>query len=245
MTPRSDSHMTTKLEGFDGKVVFFGLQGVIKWFLQDLWNEKFFQKPLSEVMNKYYHRMTTSLGPGMDISHIQALWELGYLPIEIVALPEGTKVPMKVPILTIKNTVPEFFWIVNYLETALSCELWKVSTVATIAAQYRELVDSYAEETSDSTWFADYQCHDFSFRGMPGVYDASQSSAGHLLSFFGTDTIPAIDYVENYYGAAECEGLIFSSVSAGEHATCTHNILNIKRDLEETGEWNGIKMEDL
>ena len=39
------------------------------------------------------------------------------------------------------------------------------------------------------------QGHDFSFRGMSSIEDACMSAAGHLLSFYGTDTVPAIDFL--------------------------------------------------
>ncbi len=64
----------------------------------------------------------------------------------IKALDEGTKVPMKVPVLTITNTQPEFFWLVNYLETVLSAELWKASTNATIAHHYRLICERWARK---------------------------------------------------------------------------------------------------
>lgn len=41
-TPRS-SRLASKLDGiFEDKIVFFGLQGFINWFLIDTWNEEFF-----------------------------------------------------------------------------------------------------------------------------------------------------------------------------------------------------------
>jgi len=66
--------------------------------------------------------------------------------------------------------------------------------------------------------FIPWQGHDFSFRGMSGIEDAVISGAGHLLSFTGTDTIPAIDFLEQYYNA-DCEReLIGGSVPATEHS---------------------------
>ncbi len=63
-----------------------------------------------------------------------------------------------------------------------------------------------------------WQGHDFSFRGMDGPESAARSGAAHLLSFTGTDTLPAIDYLEDYYGA-DCEKeLIGGSVPATEHS---------------------------
>ena len=55
-------------------------------------------------------------------------------------------------------------------------------------------------------------------RGMSGLYDARKSGAGHLLSFTGTDTIPAIDYLEDIYGADSDRELVGGSVPATEHS---------------------------
>lgn len=216
-TPRSDRLFNWKDKS--GKVVFFGLQGFIQAFLIDSWNENFFSEHKSVVMAFYKRRMDNALGPdAIEMEHIEALYDLGYLPIKIKALPEGTKVPIGVPVLTITNTKKEFFWLVNYLESVLSTMLWKPTTTATIAYEYRRLLEAFAEKTGAPKEFVDFQAHDFSFRGMSGLEDAMASSAGHLTSFCGTDTVPAIDYLEQYYGA-DCEKeLIGASVPATEHS---------------------------
>jgi nicotinamide phosphoribosyltransferase len=204
------------LPNFDHKVVFFGLQGVCQWLLIDLWKSEFFDKPKDEVVAYYKRRMDSSLGPGaVAVQHIADLHDLGYLPVRIKALPEGSRVDIRVPMFTIINTLPKFFWVTNYIETQLSAELWKAMTSATTAYEYWRLFDYYADETGIDKSFIQWQGHDFSFRGMSGITDASQSGAGHLLSFTGTDSIAAIDYLENYYGG---EGLIGGSVPATEHS---------------------------
>jgi nicotinamide phosphoribosyltransferase len=140
------------------------------------------------------------------------------LPIEIKALPEGSKVNMRVPVLTIVNTIPEFYWLTNFIESLMSSILWQPSTSATIAHEYRKILDRFAEETGMPKEFAQWQGHDFSFRGMSSLESAKLSGMGHLLSFTGTDTIPAIDALEQYYNA-NCETeLIGGSVPATEHA---------------------------
>lgn len=215
-TCRSD-RWADVLPDFDHKVVFFGLQGVCQWLLQELWTEGFFNRPRSEVANEYAQRVSQSLGLDfVDVSHIEALHDLGYLPLHIKALPEGSRVDLRVPLFTICNTQPEFFWLTNYVETQLSAELWKAITTATSAFEYRRLLDRYARETGSPASFVPWQGHDFSMRGLAGIHDAAQSGAGHLLSFLGTDTIPAIDYLEEYYGA----GMTFigGSVPATEHS---------------------------
>ena len=214
-TPRS-SRLAPVLEGFDDRVVFIGLLGYCKNYLIDSWGHGFFSKPKDAVVAQYKRRMDTSLGEGsVPVEHIEALHDLGYLPIKIKALPEGSRVNIKVPMFTVINTLPEFYWLTNYLETSISAEIWKSCTTATIAYEYKRLLTEYANKTGAPKDFVPMQAHDFSFRGMSGIRDAAQSSLGHLASFIGTDTVAAIDYAEDYYGA---EGVVGVSVPATEHS---------------------------
>ena len=163
--------------------------------------------------------MDTALGPdAVSTEHMEALYDLGYLPLEIKALPEGSLCPMRVPLLTIKNTKPEFFWLTNDLETLISAALWHPITSATIAFEYRKMLSKYAAKTSDIPEFVQWQGHDFSMRGQTSIASAMASGAAHLLSFTGTDTIPAIDFLEYYYGANAESELIGGSVPATEHS---------------------------
>jgi nicotinamide phosphoribosyltransferase len=91
-------------------------------------------------------------------------------------------------------------------------------TSATIARQYRKILDKYAAETSSTPDFVNWQAHDFSMRGMAGIEASLISGMGHLLSFTGTDTIPAIDVLERYYHADSDAELIGGSVAATEHS---------------------------
>ena len=210
------------IKGID-KVVFFGLQYFIKKYLIDYFDEHFFKKDKESIINDYSRRIRTSLGADLpNYKHIEDLHDLGYLPLEIKALPEGSLVNLRVPMLTIKNTKPEFFWLTNFIESFMSCVLWKPITSATIAHEYRKLLDKYAEETGMPKEFVQWQGHDFSFRGMSCLESAELSGMGHLLSFTGTDTIPAIDAVENYYYENAEKYLIGGSVPATEHSVmCT------------------------
>jgi nicotinamide phosphoribosyltransferase len=218
-TPRSDRLAKIWTEGWDHKIVFFGLRYFIKDFLIDAWQKEFFDKEKSVVVAAYKRRLDNALGKdAVDISHIEALHDVGYLPLLIKALPEGSRVPIGVPVLTIVNTHPDFFWLTNYIETVLSCYLWKAITSATTAFEYRRLLTKYADLTGVDRSFIDYQAHDFSFRGMSSLQDAAISGAAHLLSFVGTDSIPAIDLLEHYYGAACHLGNVGCSVAATEHS---------------------------
>lgn len=197
----------------------FGLQYFIKDFLQDAWKVNFFDKPKAQVVAKYKHRMDTSLGEGaIPLEHIEALHDLGYLPLKIKALPEGARVPVGVPVLTVVNTQPEFFWLTNYIESVISCYLWKPMTSATTAFEYRRYLQKAAIETGGDLDFVPFQAHDFSFRGLSSLQDSAVSGAAHLTSFWGTDTVTGIDLLEDYYGANTTDGPLGMSVPATEHS---------------------------
>ena len=200
-------------------MTFFGLQGAIQKYLIEDFNMGFFYRPRKHVVQEYQYVMDRTLGPNVVKSdHIEALHQLGYLPLQINAVPEGTNVPLQTPAMTLWNTHPDFFWLTNYLETLLSAVLWKPCTSATTAGLFKTIFNSYAKATGSDLDFVKFQGHDFSFRGMSGVEDAQSSGAGHLLHFVGTDTLPAILWLRKYYGANLDTELIGCSVPATEHS---------------------------
>ena len=212
-TPRG-----SRMEGVN-EVVFFGLQYFMIKYLRDEFNVNFFNQDQKEILEDYQSMINSYLGPNqIGTDHIKALHDLGYMPIEIKALPEGTLVPLRVPMFTIQNTKPEFFWLVNYLETLISTTLWMPCTSATIALQYRKVLDHYCKVTGGDKDFVQFQGHDFSMRGMPGLEAAMMSGAGHLLSFRGSDTIPAVNFLERYYMADAENELVGVGVAATEHS---------------------------
>lgn len=218
-TPRSLTYLNSLLFDKRKNIVWFGLQGVLKE-MRDMWQKEFFsktKKELEEIIQKFEATIAPFVGPsGFDTNKFRELHGLGFLPLEFRSLPEGTLVPEGVPCFTVTNTHPSAYWLVNYIETYLSAELWKASTSATIAHSYRKILDEFAEKTGSPHLFVNWQGHDFSLRGMGGMIDGAQSGAGHLLSFLGTDNIPAIDYVNEYYSA---EGsFVGGSVPATEHS---------------------------
>ena len=212
-TPRK-----SRIEGLD-EVVFFGLQYFIKKYIIHDFDTHFFKQPKEEVVKKYARRINNYLGENqVGTKHIEDLHDLGYIPMVFKALPEGASVPLRVPMFTMYNTIPEFFWLTNYFETLLSAVIWLPCNSATIAREYRKVLDKYADETSSAPDFVNWQGHDFSMRGMGGIEAAVTSAAGHLLSFTGSDTIPAIDFFEEYYKANSDTELIAGSVAATEHS---------------------------
>jgi nicotinamide phosphoribosyltransferase len=210
-TPRSNKYAP---KGCD-EVVSFGQQMVMKQ-IHEAFQRDFFSQPKDVVCGEMKEELTMYLGMDYDVTHFEKLHDLGYLPIEIKAISEGTMVPIKVPVLTIYNTHPDFYWLTNYLETILSNLLWKPMTSATIARQYRKVLTGWMEKTDPANaWFIDWQGHDFSMRGMDSAEAVISSGLGHLTAFSGTDSLPAIHGARKYYGA---EGFVAASVPATEHS---------------------------
>lgn len=206
----------SRIEGID-YTVHFGLQYLIQRYLIKEMNETFFEVPKEQAIRKYKRRLD-GMGIVIDYSRWEALHDLGYLPLEIWSLPEGTRVSIRVPSYVMWNTHDDFYWVTNYFETLASCVVWLPTTSATQADHLRGILEEAMAEAGGPEEFVDWQGHDFSMRGMAGPEAAAMSGAGHLLSFTGTDTIPAIDFLEDYYGA-DCEQeLVGGSVPATEHS---------------------------
>lgn len=205
----------SRIPGID-RVLFFGLQRfLMKRLIGDF--AEFFSA--YEPADIYQRRMNAYLGvPSFPVEHIRDLHALGYIPIRIKALPEGALVPFGVPLLTIENTDSRFAWLTNFLETMLSAELWPTCTSATIAFRYRQVFERFAQLTGADPAFVKWQGHDFSMRGMFGIEAAAMSGMAHLLSFTGSDTVPAIDEFGRWYQADAYNDLVAGSVPATEHA---------------------------
>lgn len=221
-TPRSN-----KFAPYSNEVIFFGLQYFMQEYLIDRWEKDFFSQPKEQVIELYRSFVSSTLGdPNPYVKHLEELHDLGYLPLKIKALAEGTKVPIKVPMFTIENTKPEFFWLTNFIETLASTTLWQSMVSATLANTYRKTLDEYAIKTTGSTAGVDFQGHDFAMRGMSSEQSAEFSGAGHLLSFVGSDTIPAGFFLHKYYDAP-LDATTLTSIPATEHSVmCSYGQTN-------------------
>ena len=186
-------------------------------FLIEDFNNNFFNKPKEEVVNKFARRIRTYLGEEafnrIGTKHIEDLYDLGYLPIEIKALPEGTVCPIRVPALTVINTKPKFFWLTNYFETLLSNTLWLPMTSATTARLYKKELIRHATLTGyvdDPNIILGFNCHDFDYLLKDGI--VCYPDRGAKERYFSSENKDAI-------------------------------VLNKKRDLENKGKILSIDIE--
>ena len=208
----------------ESKLVMFGLQAFIKEYLIRSFNENFFSKPKEEALMEYRRVIDHTLGKGIvSYDKIEKLHDLNYLPIEIKAVDEGTRVPIKVPMFEITNTRSEFAWLVNTLETALSCSLWHAQISANVGYRYRQIVDKYFDISVDDDIPRSRALGDFSMRGQESCESAVKSSAGFCLSFLNTATVPAILFLEDYYNCdCEKDPVAFGAIST-EHSVMNSN----------------------
>jgi len=217
----SRSGKLSNVENSD-KVAFVGLQYFIKSYLETEWAE-FFAVDRAVAVANHKRILSAMLGYPVNVKYLEDLHDLGYLPLKVKALPEGTLVPYQVPPMTIVNTKDGFQWLTNMIETVLSCENWPIQTSATTSVAYLKVFKEFAIKTGLPIDFVPFQGHDFSFRGMFGKHAAAMSGFGHLASgLVGTDTIPAVLFAEKYYGADVDKELVGCSVDATEHSvTCS------------------------
>ncbi|HUB25162.1 MAG TPA: nicotinate phosphoribosyltransferase [Tepidisphaeraceae bacterium] len=208
------SYLEARAGGEYRTVVFFGLQYVLKRYFsgQVVTHGKIEQA--GEFFKAHF---------GADTLFNRGGWEYllkqhgGRLPVEIRAVPEGTPVAESNVLLTIENTDPKLFWLVNYLETLL-VEVWYGCTTATISREMKKIIRAaLGRSGTDTPANLAFRLHDFGYRGVSSPESAAIGGAGHLVNFLGTDTLAACELLMQYYRAA----MPGFSIPAAEHSTIT------------------------
>lgn len=232
------------------KVVLFGLQAFIKEYLIDGFNNYFFNREEDEVVAEYDRVLKATIGPGAyESQKIRDLHRLGYLPLQISAVPEGTRTEVGVPQIEITNTHPDFVWLVNTIETMLSCTMWHTQMSAEVGYRYRQIVNKYHDLSCDPDIPFSSLLGDFSMRGQHSVESAIKSSAGWLLSFRNTATVPTILWLEDNYNCDCTKEIVGLGAISTEHSVMCSNfavdgdeITHIKRLLTEIYPHNSFSM---
>lgn len=206
------------------RVTMFGLQAFINEYLIDAFNTNFFNVPWEDVLHEYKRVLNSTINTdGVGEKRLKGLHDLGYLPLEIRAVPEGVRTNIKVPQIEISNTHPDFVWLVNSIETMLSCTMWHTQVSAEVGYRYRQIVNEYADRTCDDDVVRARLLGDFSMRGQESVESATKSSAAFCLSFLNTATVPAILWLENNY-QCDCtkEPVAFGALSTEHSVMCSN-----------------------
>ena len=140
----------------------------------------------------------------------------GRIPVEIKAVAEGTLVPTRNVLATVENTDPRMPWLTSYIETALLRATWYPTTVATRVHGMKQRIKPLYDLTSNSVDMG-FAVLDFSARGCSSRETAEVGGMAHLLSFIGSDNIPAVLAARRFYD----EPMAAFSVAATEHSVTT------------------------
>lgn len=190
--------------------VFFGLQYILQKHLTGI-------RITEEMIDEAEHIIGAHIGPGMfnidgwkHILHKHG----GRIPVEIKAVPEGSRIPTSNVLMTVENTDEECPWITNYIETILT-HVWYPCTVASQGYEMRRVLQSYLNTTGSDP--VDFKLHDFGYRGVTCDEQAAIGGAAHLINFTGTDNLAGVMLLKRHYSAT-MPGL---SIPASEHSTIT------------------------
>ena len=217
LTPRG-----SRLKGVD-KVVFFGLSAYVHSYVVENFNKNFFNRPWWESCNEVKEVLKEGLGYSDEmidktLDNLHALHELGYLPVEINAVAEGTLVPMGVPCVEIKSTNPDFFWVGQALEASLSAAIWHPMVSATIAREYRKIARGAFSATVENGIDERTAMCDFSMRGQESNESAVNASVAWLTSMWNSSTVAARKHIKDVYG--KCDGNV-RGLTSTEHSVMT------------------------
>lgn len=209
-TEKVYSYFESRLGAKYNSTIFFGLQYILKNFLEGkVVTEEAITKAKSRINAHLYEGAFNEEGWRYILDKYD-----GKLPIRILAVPEGEVVGTNNVLMTIENTDPKCYWLTNYLETLLT-HVWAPSTVATKSYFVKKMMLGFLERTSDNTDLINFALHDFGCRGVTSMASAGIEGAGHLVNFLGTDTLPALDVIMDYYNTVEMPAY---SVNASEHS---------------------------
>ena len=211
MEPRSNSIFN--------RVMFFGLQYYIKEYLLDI-EDQMTQKNVLKA-----ERAWNAHGLPFNRTAWEALRDDldCKLPVEIQAVAEGSWVHKDNVVIQMQSTDEQFFWLPTWLETTL-VQNWFPCTVATSDKDLKLVIEDYLIKTGCENIDAvlPFMVHDFGFRGASSYETACIGGAAHLVNFMGSDTFPAILFINEYYSKlADSERMWGYSIPASNHAVIT------------------------
>ena len=215
LTPRG-----SRFDSINGMVVF-GIANFVNEYLVKNFNENFFNLNSKTIEREVADTLCNGLGyptemASRTVEKIMGLYKLGYLPIELNGLPEGTICPMGVPAIEILSTHEDFAWVAQSIESLLSCEFWHPAVSATIGHEYAKIAKAAYKETVDNTISYRTAMCDFSMRGQESNASAVASGAAFLASFNNCSTIQSRGYIRENY--CDEKPIVMCGLTSTEHS---------------------------
>jgi nicotinamide phosphoribosyltransferase len=247
-TPRKNAYFTFATE--DQRLVNFGIRHTVA-YIHGLADD-FFKTDISVIKHRLVVLLKSHYGGDVEVDHarfindVLSLHRLGYLPLEYRAIDEGLKVPIGIPLFTVKNTHEDFSWLVNNFETLTSQLFWPMVNTATKIDQFYQQAKHYGELSTPKEvldFWLPVSVHNFESRGMFGPEHSARAGAASCIPFIGSDTINAITFAAQYYDYnVEKDAPICVSVRASEHADITRLLSEFRyRGITEDTELEVIK----
>ena len=239
LTPRG-----SRLKGID-KVVFFGLSAYVHSYVVDNFNKNFFNRNFEYCECEIREVLELGLGYSDEMVNktlveIKSLHNLGYLPVEIRAVAEGTLVPMGVPCLEIKSTNPQFFWVGQALEASLSAAIWHPMVSATIAREYRKIARGAFFATVENGIDERTAMCDFSMRGQESNESAVNASVAWLTSMWNSSTVAARKHIKDTYTNCSTRDKMTNGIIRGLTST-EHSVMTSHACLDGGDEYHTFK----
>lgn len=205
------AYVEARANSFSKTALFFGLQAFLLDYLGPAGR-------ITEANVVEAEALTAAHGVPFNAAGWREIARLGYLPLEIRALPEGTVAPCSVPLIEVVNTDPRFCWLTTFIETALLRAVWYPTTVATLSQKAKAIILAGLRKSSDDpAGQIPFKLHDFGARGVSSGESAALGGLAHLVNFMGTDTVEAIVAARRFYN----EPMAGFSIPASEHSTMT------------------------
>lgn len=247
-TPRKKAYF--EFSDDDERLVSYGIRHTVQ-YIHDL-AEEFFSTDKETVYKRLVVLLTSHYGGDVEVDHkrflndIIKLHSLGYLPLEYRAIDEGVKVPIGIPLFTVKNTHKEFSWLINNLETLTSQLYWPMINTATKVDQFYKQAKYYGQLSTPKElldlWLP-VCVHNFEARGMFGPEHSSRAGSASCIPFIGSDTVSSITFAQEYYDYNPVvDEPIAVSIRASEHADITRLLSEFRyRGITENTELEVIK----
>lgn len=188
-----DTSAEARIGSLYDSIWFVGLQGIV---------EEYLSYPVTDAdIDEAEEDCISTMGYKQYFN--REVWEkvrdIGYLPMEIKAIPEGLEIPKGVIPFKLKATEPWFAKTVQSLETVLM-HWWYPSAVCTRSGNIKKGIKPLFDKSCDFPGIMDFLVQDFGSRGTTCPEQSAWGGMAHLVHFQGSDNNTANKYIRDYYG---------------------------------------------
>ncbi len=205
------SYGEPRIGGKNPEICYFGLQPAIEQYI--------LPKVTTEMINEAEEEvfMTSGFKGYFNRKVWEKVRDLGYLPLKIMSVPEGTVVKEDNVCFTVESTESWFANMVRHFADILMWP-WYSTAVCTRSMNIKRALKPIFEKTSDITDIVlPVAVNDFGLRGGTFYEGAVMGGMAHLVHFRGSDNMPASLMLKDFY---DFKGRALS-VWATEHSVAT------------------------